>query len=151
MTYAEIERVERGNLALGRGGCLSEKQVLRQSVRPPVDTGATVLSFPISVREGLHLTTPGESEAESADGSVVRPEVVVPMAVRFQSSKTIVGAVVNPSLKEVPLRLLPRERDGCVGGSAVGGTPPEIAHMSWKHSQQTQDERWDNRGVFTLG
>jgi clan AA aspartic protease len=109
LVYAEIELTRSDDLALVRAGHLPETQIRHLQVRALVDSGATMLAIPASIKTQLNLDKLADSEAELADGSTIKLEVVGPVEVRFQNRRTTVEALVIPNETEVLLGAIPME------------------------------------------
>lgn len=109
ITYAEIELIRSGDFELVEAGHLSEDQVRRVNVRALVDSGASLLTIPESIKQQLNLRKLDEQQAELADGSIIAVEVVGPVEVRFQNRKAITAAMVIPQEAEVLLGAIPMQ------------------------------------------
>ena len=109
LVYADIELVRGDDLALLRAGYVSEEQVRKVYVRAMVDSGATMLSIPELVKQQLQLDTTGDIEAELADGSNLKLEVVGPVEVRFANRRMSVEALVVPNSTKILLGAIPME------------------------------------------
>lgn len=109
MNYAEIDLIRSDDLALLRAGHLEEDQIHRLKVTALVDSGASMLTIPESIKEQLQLAKADEQQAELADGSVIKVEVVGPVEVRFKNRIAIVSALVLPGEVEVLLGAIPMQ------------------------------------------
>ncbi|NJN56892.1 MAG: clan AA aspartic protease [Leptolyngbyaceae cyanobacterium SL_5_9] len=109
ITYADIELVRGADLVLFQEGYLQEDQISRVTVKALVDSGASMLAIPESVREQLSLRKVDEQQAELADGSLVQFDVVGPVEVRFENRKTIEYAIVMPNSSDVLLGAHPMQ------------------------------------------
>lgn len=109
IVYADIELTNGDDLAFFRRGRLSEQQIHRCSVRAMVDSGATMLAIPESIKSQLDLQPITQLEAQLADGSASMFEVVGPVEVRFQNRRTSVDALVVPHSNLVLLGAIPME------------------------------------------
>jgi clan AA aspartic protease len=107
--YADIELVRGDDLILAQEGYIPEDQINRVYVRSRVDSGATMLAIPEFVKNQLNLKKVTDLEAELADGSSVKLEVVGPIEVRFESRRTLVEAMVVPNSTTVLLGAIPME------------------------------------------
>lgn len=103
ITYAEIELIRSDDLALLRAGYIGEDQIKRVKVRALVDSGASLLTIPPSIKNQLNLLKVDEQQAELADGSIIDVEIVGPVEVRFENRVAIVTALVIPGEAEVLL------------------------------------------------
>ena len=109
ITYAEIELIASDDVALHRRGYISEDQIKSLKVRALVDSGASLLVIPESIKQQLNLLKVDEQQAELADGSVISLEVVGPIEVRFENRKAIVSAMVVPGEVEILLGAIPMQ------------------------------------------
>ncbi|UIE39568.1 aspartyl protease family protein [Leptodesmis sichuanensis] len=109
LVYADIELVSGDDLVLSRRGYLPEDQIKRLYTRSLVDSGATMLAIPEFVKTQLDLRRIDEIEAELADGSSRKLEVVGPVEVRFENRRTLVEALVVPDSTQVLLGAIPME------------------------------------------
>jgi clan AA aspartic protease len=109
ITYAEIELINSLDLGLLKRGTISEEEVKRMTVNALVDSGASLLTIPESVKQQLDLQKVDEQQAELADGSIIAVEVVGPVEVRFQNRKAITAAMVIPQEAEVLLGAIPMQ------------------------------------------
>ncbi len=109
LTYAEIELINSVDLELVRRGLMTDDQVRRVSVTALVDSGATLMSIPPSVREQLGLSILGEGDAELADGSVVSFDLAGPIEIRFANRRAVVEALVSSQETEVLIGVIPLE------------------------------------------
>jgi clan AA aspartic protease len=109
LVYAEIALIRGADLVLLQEGYLPEDQVRQVHVRAMVDSGATMLAIPTFIKQQLDLKHVSELEAELADGSSLKLEVVGSIKVRFQNRRTPVEAMVVPNSKTVLLGAIPME------------------------------------------
>jgi clan AA aspartic protease len=85
ITYAEIEIISSEDLVLVGRGYISDDQVKRVKVRALVDSGASMLTIPESIKNQLNLSIVDRQQAELADGSIISVEVVGPIEIRFEN------------------------------------------------------------------
>lgn len=109
ITYAEIELIRSDDLALLREGYIQEDQVRRLKVRSLVDTGASMLIIPDSIKQQLNLRKIDEQQAELADDRIIDLEVVGPVEIHFANRKAIVSAMVTPGEGDVLLGTIPMQ------------------------------------------
>jgi clan AA aspartic protease len=109
ITYADIELINSLDLALLRRGSIPESEIKRTKVRALVDSGASLLTIPESIRDQLDLQKVDEQQAELADGSLIAVDVVGPVEVRFMNRKAITAAMVVPQETEVLLGAVPMQ------------------------------------------
>ncbi|GET40912.1 clan AA aspartic protease [Microseira wollei] len=107
ITYADIELIRSDDLALLDEGYIQEDQIRRSTVRSLVDSGASMLTIPESIKNQLRLRKLDEKQAELADGSIINVEVVGSVEVRFENRIAIVSALVIPGEAEVLLGAIP--------------------------------------------
>lgn len=107
ITYADIELIRSDDLALFDKGYIQEDQIRRVAVRSLVDSGASMLTIPESIKTQLNLRKVDNQQAELADGSIINVEVVGPVEVRFENRIAIVSALVIPGESEVLLGRIP--------------------------------------------
>jgi len=109
ITYAEIELIRSDDLALLRAGYIQEEQINRIKVTALVDSGASMLTIPESIKNQLNLPKVDDQQAELADGSIINVEVVGPVEIRFENRMAIVSALVIPGEAEVLLGAIPMQ------------------------------------------
>jgi clan AA aspartic protease len=109
LVHTEVELIRGDDLALLRAGYLTEDQLHRCIVTAMVDSGATMLAIPKFIQQQLDLSKVSDVEAELADGSSIKLEVVGPIEVRFQNRRTSVEALVVPNSTKVLLGAIPME------------------------------------------
>ncbi|MFB2898196.1 clan AA aspartic protease [Aerosakkonemataceae cyanobacterium BLCC-F50] len=107
ITYAEIELIRSDDLALLEVGFLQEEQIRRVKVRALVDSGASMLAIPESIKTQLNLRKVDEQQAELADGTVINLPVVGPVEIRFENRRVTTDALVVPGESEVLLGAIP--------------------------------------------
>ncbi len=109
ITYADIELIRSDDLALFDEGYIQEDQIRRYIVRALVDSGASMLTIPESIKNQLRLRKLDDQQAELADGSIINVEVVGPVEIRFENRMAIVSALVIPGEAEVLLGAIPMQ------------------------------------------
>jgi clan AA aspartic protease len=109
LTYADIELISADDLALSRRGYLDKTKIKRIKVKALVDSGAYMLSLNEEIKIQLDLAVLDEQEAELADGTLRKIEIVGPVEIRFENRMTTVNAAVLPSNTEVLLGAIPME------------------------------------------
>jgi len=101
--HADIELTNYGDVILEREGVRETDAIRRKTVRVLVDSGATVLCIPESLREELGLGTIGRRLVGIADGTVQERDLVGPVEVRFGNRNTVGNAVAMPDGGEILL------------------------------------------------
>lgn len=101
--HAEIELINYADRIRVQDGNLSENQVRHRTVTVLVDSGATVLVIPESLRQELGLGTIGKRLVGVADGSVLECDLVGPIEVRFGDRNTVGNAVAMPDVHDILL------------------------------------------------
>jgi clan AA aspartic protease len=109
LIYAEIELVNPGDLALVRRGYLKESEIRRENVKALVDRGAYMLCINEHLKAQLDLPAITSAEAELADGTRKKVEVVGPVMINFKNRTTSCNAAVLPGDAEVLLGAIPME------------------------------------------
>lgn len=109
LIYAEIELVNPVDLGLVRRGHLNKAEVRREIVRALVDGGAYMLCINEHIRAQLDLETVSAAEAELADGTRRKVDVVGPVMINFKNRTTSCNAAVLPGDTEVLLGAIPME------------------------------------------
>ncbi len=109
LIYAEIELVNPSDLALVRRGYLKTEEIRRETVRALVDSGAYMLCINEHLKTQLDLPFVSTAEAELADGTRKKVEVVGPVMINFKNRTTSCNAAVLPGDSEVLLGAIPME------------------------------------------
>jgi hypothetical protein len=107
-TYADVELINSDDIGAAAAGYIAESQIRRLTMPILVDTGASMMSIPPSVRSHLGLRKTGEGDAELADGSIVQFDVVGPIEIRYQTRHAVVEALVAPIETDALLGAIPR-------------------------------------------
>jgi clan AA aspartic protease len=137
ITYAEIELIRSDDRALFREGYIQEDQIRTVKVRALVDSGSSMLAITEAVKNQLNLGKLDEKQAELADGSIVRLEIVGPVEIRFENRITTVRAMVVPNSNVVLLGAIPmQDMDVLIDPKReqliVNPESPDIARMLLK-------------------
>ena len=137
ITYAEIELIRSDDRALFREGYIQEDQIKSVKVRALVDSGSSMLAITEAVKNQLNLGKLDEKQAELADGSIVRLEIVGPVEIRFENRITTVRAMVVPNSNVVLLGAIPmQDMDVLIDPKReqliVNPESPDIARMLLK-------------------
>jgi clan AA aspartic protease len=137
ITYAEIELIRSDDRALFREGYIEENQIRFLKVRALVDSGSSMLAITEAVKNQLNLLKIDEKQAELADGSIVRLEIVGPVEIKFENRMTTVRAMVVPHSNVVLLGAIPmQDMDVLIDPKReqlmVNPESPDIARMLLK-------------------
>ena len=137
ITYAEIELIRSDDRALFREGYIREDQIKSVKVRAMVDSGSSMLAIPESIKNQLNLLKLDEKQAELADGSILRLEIVGPIEIRFENRIATVSAMVVPNSNVVLLGAIPmQDMDVLIDPKRerliVNPESPDIARMLLK-------------------
>jgi len=106
---ADIELVNPTDLAMVDQGMMQEAQVRKLMTSALVDTGAYMLCINEEIKEKLGLRHMSYENAELADGSLVKAEVVGPVIINFKNRNTACRAMVLPGNNEPLLGVIPME------------------------------------------
>lgn len=109
LIYAELELISADDLALLRKGYIQKEEVKKEVVNALVDSGAYMMCINEHLKAQLDLAVVDVMEAELADGSLKKMEVVGPIIVNFKNRTTSCNAVVLPGESEVLLGSIPME------------------------------------------
>lgn len=109
LVYADIELINSEDLTLAKKFYIGEEEVKRTRVNALVDTGAVMLTINDSIKEQLGLEANEERTVQTADGRIIKLEVVGPIEVRFKNRRSITQALVMPGDNEVLLGAIPME------------------------------------------
>ena len=107
--YADIEIVNAEDIALSRRGYINSDDIRKRSVKALVDSGAYMMCINESIRGQLDLPAVSSMEAELADGTIKRVDVVGPVIINFKNRTTSCNAAVLPGESEVLLGAIPME------------------------------------------
>jgi clan AA aspartic protease len=137
ITYAEVELISGDDVVLHRRGYIQEDQIKSVKVRALVDSGSSMLAITETVKNQLNLLKIDEKQAELADGSIVRLEIVGPVEIRFENRITTVRAMVVPNSNVVLLGAIPmQDMDVLIDPKReqliVNPESPDIARMLLK-------------------
>jgi clan AA aspartic protease len=137
ITYAEIELISGDDVVLHRRGYIQKDQIRTVTVRALVDSGSSMLAITEAVKNQLNLLKIDEKQAELADGSIVRLEIVGPVEIRFENRITTVRAMVVPNSNIVLLGAIPmQDMDVLIDPKReqliVNPESPDIARMLLK-------------------
>jgi clan AA aspartic protease len=108
-TFADIRLTNSEDLLLLRKGYVEKDEVRSIQVKALVDTGASLLTIPLSIQKKLGLSKIDEQNVEMGDGSIITVDIVGPIELRFENRVTIVTAAVLPTEVEVLLGIIPMQ------------------------------------------
>ena len=102
-----------------------------------VDSGASMLAITKVIKNQLNLLKIDEKQAELADRSILRLEIVGPVEIRFENWMTTVRAMVVPNSNVVLLGAIPmQDMDELIEPKReqliVNPESPDIARMLLK-------------------
>ncbi|OAD19227.1 hypothetical protein THIOM_005152 [Candidatus Thiomargarita nelsonii] len=109
LIYADIELVSAGDKELARKGYIKKDEIKKETVTALVDSGAYMLCINEHIKNQLDLPVVDNMEAELADGSYQKVEVVGPVIINFKNRTTSCNAAVLPGKSEVLLGTIPME------------------------------------------
>lgn len=109
LIYADLELVSSEDIALERKGYIQKDQIKKENVTALVDSGAYMMCINEHIQNQLDLMKVGTSEAELADGTIAKVDVVGPLVVNFKNRTTSCNAKILPGESEVLLGAIPME------------------------------------------
>ena len=109
LVYAEIELINADDIAYAKKHIIGHDEIKRTWVNALVDTGAIMLTINDSIKEQLGLDVLEYRTCQTADGRIMKLEVVGPIEVKFKNRRSITQALVMPGDNEVLLGAIPME------------------------------------------
>ncbi len=109
LIYAEIELISSDDIALFRKGYIKEGEIKKVKVKALVDGGAYMLCINEHIKNQLALQKVSSMEAELADSTIKKVDVVGPVIVNFKNRTTSCNAAVLPGESEILLGTIPME------------------------------------------
>jgi clan AA aspartic protease len=109
LVYAEIELINADDLAYAKKHIIGQEEVKRTVVNALVDTGAIMLTINDSIKVQLGLDVLEYRTCQTADGRIMKLEVVGPIEVKFKNRRSMTQALVMPGDNEVLLGAIPME------------------------------------------
>ncbi len=109
LTYATLEVINSGDVAVARRNLMPAGDIRRAQVRMLVDSGAYMLCLNEHLQAQLGLDTVDTMAGELADGSVTSFAVAGPVDLRFGNRQTSCRAVILPGESEALLGAIPME------------------------------------------
>ena len=109
LIYADLELVSAGDVELNRQGYIKKEMIKKVNITALVDSGAYMMCINEHIRNQMDLMKTGDSEAEMADGTIIKVDVVGPLIVNFKNRTTSCNAMVLPGKSEVLLGAIPME------------------------------------------
>ena len=109
LIYADLELVSAGDVELHRQGYIKKDMIKKVNITALVDSGAYMMCINEHIKNQMDLMKIGTSEAEMADGTIAKVDVVGPLIVNFKNRTTSCNAMVLPGKSEVLLGAIPME------------------------------------------
>lgn len=109
LIYADLELISAEDVALERKGYIQKNQIKKEKVTALVDSGAYMMCINEHIKNQLDLMFIETKEAEMANGTITRIDVVGPLIVNFKNRTTSCNAMVLPGESEVLLGAIPME------------------------------------------
>ncbi|MBT4836799.1 MAG: hypothetical protein HON94_05585 [Methylococcales bacterium] len=109
LIYADIELVSAGDVELARRGYIQKNEIKKETVSALVDSGAYMMCINEHIKAQLDLPVIDTMEAELADGTLKKMDVVGPVIINFKNRTTSCNAAVLPGESEVLLGAIPME------------------------------------------
>lgn len=109
LIHTEIELINSFDMLAHKKGMLPENKIKKMKIKALVDTRAYMLSINEEIKIQLGLEILDIQEAELADGSLRKVEIVEPVEVRLENRRTTVDAAVLPNGAETLLGAIPME------------------------------------------
>jgi len=109
LIYADLELVSAGDKELARQGYIDKEDIKKEKVTALVDSGAYMMCINEHIKTQLDLPVVDTMEAELADGTLQKMDVVGPLIINFKNRTTSCNAAVLPGESEVLLGAIPME------------------------------------------
>ena len=109
LVYAEVELINRDDLALSKRYIIGDDEVRRMPVTMLVDTGSYMLAINESIQEQLQFPFVERRKAQLANGHIVECDVVASVELKFKNRRTNCNAIVLPGDSEPLLGAIPLE------------------------------------------
>ena len=109
LIYADLELVSADDIAFQRKGYIEKTSIKKVTITALVDSGAYMMCINEHIKVQLDLMKIGTSEAEMADGTIAKVDVVGPLIVNFKNRTTSCNAMVLPGKSEVLLGAIPMD------------------------------------------
>ena len=109
LTYADIEIVSTEDQAVFYRGFIKEEDIRSCKVKALVDSGAYTLCINESIKDQLGLRIIDTTDAELANGTIEKIDMVGPVMIKIFNRTSICKAAVMPSDTEVLLGCIPLE------------------------------------------
>ncbi len=108
LTYADIELINAGDLALAKRHIIDKEEVKRLQVNMLVNTGAYNLCINESIQAQLDLPFVEKRKGQLANGSIEEYDMVGPVVLKFKNRQTVCNALIlhgenEPLLGAIPL------------------------------------------------
>lgn len=109
LIYAEIQLINAADIVLAKKHFIGEDEIKKTVVSVLVDSGAIMLTINDSIKEQLGLDVSEQRTVQTADGRIMKLDVVGPIEVRFKNRRSVTQALVMPGDEEVLLGAIPME------------------------------------------
>ena len=109
MKYAEVQLINRDDLALARRSVIGEEEVKRMSVNMLVDSGSYMLAINEAIQSQMQFPVAEKRKFELANGHIAEYDVVASVELRFKNRRTNCNAIVLPGSSEPLLGAIPME------------------------------------------
>jgi clan AA aspartic protease len=109
LTYADIELINAGDIAMARKFVIGEEDIKRMNVNILVDTGAYNLCINETIQEQLDLLFLEKRKGQLANGSIEEYDLVGPIVLKFKNRQTVCNALVLKGENEPLLGAIPLE------------------------------------------
>lgn len=109
LTYADVELINRDDLALARKFIIGEEEVKRMNVSMLVDSGAYMLAINETIQSQMQFPVVEKRKFELANGHIVEYDVVASVELKFKNRRTNCNAIVLAGNSEPLLGAIPME------------------------------------------
>ena len=109
LIYSNIELINAGDVEVAHRGYIKEADIRSLNVKALVDSGAYTLCINESIKDQLGLRKVEEMDAELANGTIEKIDVVGPIIVKIFNRTSHCKAAVFPGETEVLLGCIPLE------------------------------------------
>jgi clan AA aspartic protease len=109
MKYAEVQLINRDDMALAKKFIIGEEEVKRMSVNMLVDSGSYMLAINESIQSQMQFPVAEKRKFELTNGHIAEYDVVASVELRFKNRRTNCNAIVLPGNSEPLLGAIPME------------------------------------------